>query len=77
MQELPVYVDQAGVHWQTINGDCSQCERAGQRPAGKWALKMGEKPEPANCYIVIMKMVFMNENKHKKAGLCVEKQNYN
>lgn len=35
MQELPVYTDQAGVHWQTINGDCSQCERAGQRPAGK------------------------------------------
>lgn len=35
MQKLPVHTDQAGVQRQTVNRDRSQCERAGQGPAGE------------------------------------------
>lgn len=35
MQKLPVHTDQAGVQRQTVNRDGSQCERAGQGPAGE------------------------------------------
>lgn len=49
MQELPVYIDQAGIQWETINRDCSQCERACQGPAGEWVIQTGASYVPVNC----------------------------
>lgn len=39
MQELFVHADEVGINGQTVAGDGSTCERAGQGPAGEQVLQ--------------------------------------